>query len=123
MCRPEEENDFAYTPGTNVRYYGEGDQIAAGGLNFLVMETPGHSPSSVSLLCENALFSGDLLFKDSVGRTDLPGGDLNTLLQSLKKVAALPDDCEIYPGHLESTTLDDEKRMNQYMRYAINGTL
>jgi glyoxylase-like metal-dependent hydrolase (beta-lactamase superfamily II) len=64
-------------------FYAEGDVIRAGGLEFKVLETPGHSRGSVTLMCENALFTGDTLFKDSCGRTDLEGGSHGTLMRSL----------------------------------------
>ena len=70
----------------NAMYYGEGDRITVGSLTFLVMETPGHSPGSVTLMCGPALFTGDTLFRDSAGRTDLPGGDMETEMASLRRL-------------------------------------
>jgi glyoxylase-like metal-dependent hydrolase (beta-lactamase superfamily II) len=100
-----------------LRGYAEGDEIAVGGLVFRVMETPGHSAGSVTLRCENALFTGDTLFRDSCGRTDL-GGDMETLLESLRRLSSLEGDYEVYPGHAETSTLDRERRFNYYVRYA-----
>jgi glyoxylase-like metal-dependent hydrolase (beta-lactamase superfamily II) len=100
-----------------LKTYAEGDVIAVGGLNFTVLETPGHSPGSVTLQCENALFTGDTLFCDSCGRTDL-GGSMDEMLVSLKRLSALDGDFEVYPGHGESTTLAREREFNYYVRYA-----
>ena len=90
-----------------------------GALTFKVLETPGHSPGSVSFLCGEALFTGDTLFMGSCGRTDLPGGDMRTLLASLRKLAMLPGDYEVYPGHMGTTTMRLERATNYYVRYAM----
>ncbi len=111
--------DYRFTPPAGSIFYGEGDTFTVGALTFKVIETPGHTPGGVCLICDGALFCGDTLFKDSCGRTDLPGGDMPTLMQSLKKLAALPGDYEVYPGHMESSTLYRERRFNYYMRYAM----
>ena len=73
-------------------FYGEGDEVHVGSLTFRVMETPGHTAGGVTLICEDALFTGDTLFRLSCGRTDFPGGDLNQELASLKRIADLPGD-------------------------------
>lgn len=109
---------FRFTPPEDTVWYKQGDTFTVGGLTFEILETPGHSPGSVTILCEDALFTGDTLFKDSCGRTDLPGGDMPTLLKSLKKLHDLPGDYEVYPGHMDPTTLDRERRFNYYMKYA-----
>ena len=70
-------------------------------------------------MCGEAMFCGDTLFRDSCGRTDLPGGDMPTLMTSLKKLGSLPGDYEVYPGHMDSSTLERERRFNYYMRYAM----
>jgi glyoxylase-like metal-dependent hydrolase (beta-lactamase superfamily II) len=70
-------------------------------------------------MCENALFTGDTLFRDSCGRTDFPGGSMETELKSLKRLYELPGDYEVYPGHMETTTLERERRFNFYMKSAI----
>ena len=101
-----------------LRLYSEGDKLTSGNLEFTVLETPGHSPGSVTLMCENALFTGDTLFRDGCGRTDLDGGDTNTLLSSLKRLSDLEGDFEVYPGHADSSTLSRERSFNHYMRYA-----
>jgi len=99
-------------------YYGEGDVMKVGGLEFTVMDTPGHSPGSVTLKCQSALFTGDTLFRDSCGRTDLDGGDMDTLLASLRRLSSLEGDYEVYPGHADTTTLTRERTFNYYMKYA-----
>lgn len=111
--------DYRYDPAEGTIMYGEGDIFHVGGLTFQVIETPGHTPGGVCLICEDALFTGDTLFAGSCGRTDLPGGDMDQLLHSLKRLYELPGDYEVYPGHMDSSTLDRERRFNQYMRYAV----
>lgn len=85
------------------------------GLTIRVIPTPGHTPGSVCLLTENTLFSGDTLFAGSCGRTDLPGGNWQQITASLKKLAALPGNYPVYPGHGGSTTLDRERQSNPYL--------
>ena len=96
--------------------YGEGDFVEAAGLSFKVLHTPGHTPGSVCLLCENAMFSGDTLFWGSCGRTDLPGGSWATIRKSLLRLASVSGDYDVYPGHGDATTLSFERKMNPYMR-------
>ena len=99
-----------------VNFCEEGELIQGGGLEFLVLETPGHTWGSVCYLCENAMFSGDTLFAGTCGRTDLPGGDGVTIQNSLKRLAELESDFTVYPGHGESTTLARERMYNPYMQ-------
>ena len=96
--------------------YGEGDTLRLAGLTIQVIHTPGHTPGSVCLLCEDALFSGDTLFARSCGRTDLAGGDMDAMTASLKRLAALEKDYRVFPGHNSATTLALEKEYNPYMR-------
>lgn len=80
--------------------------------------TPGHSPASLSFYCEESGFviSGDVLFRESIGRTDLPGGDFDTLLRSIrKKLLVLDDAVVVYPGHGPATTIGHEKRFNPFL--------
>ena len=110
---------YSFEPPAGSVWYGEGDEFRVGSLVFRVLETPGHTPGGVCLVCEDAIFSGDTLFRDSCGRTDLPGGDMPTQLRSLKRLCDLPGDYEVYPGHMDPTTLDRERRFNYYMKYAV----
>ena len=110
---------FRLTADEKVRFFTEGDIVKVGGLSFEVLETPGHSPGSVTLRCENALFVGDTLFRNSAGRTDLGEGNIQLLLKSLNRLSQLEGDFEVYPGHMDATTLDRERRFNEYMRYAL----
>jgi glyoxylase-like metal-dependent hydrolase (beta-lactamase superfamily II) len=96
----------------------DGDVLAVGKLEISVMVTPGHTPGSVCYLIrrgeKSILASGDTLFAQSVGRTDLPGGDYGALLTSLRKLAALPDDLPVFPGHGPGTTIGQERKSNPF---------
>ena len=97
----------------------DGDELSFGDIKVKVMATPGHTEGSVCLLIgeiegQFALFSGDTLFAQSVGRTDLPGGDSSALESSLVKIASLPPELVVYPGHGPSTTIYDEARKNPF---------
>ena len=95
--------------------YGAGSILNVAGLYIHVLHTPGHTPGSVCLLVDDAIFSGDSLFAGSCGRTDI-GCDWGAIQKSLKLLAAMDTDFTVYPGHGESTTLAYEKRYNPYMR-------
>ena len=101
-----------------LSFYSEGDTINAGSLEFKIIETPGHSKGSVTIMCEDALFTGDTLFHGDCGRTDLEGGSREEILKSLKRLAELDGDYEVYPGHEESSTLSSERSFNRDMRQA-----
>ena len=100
---------------TEVRFCEDGELVCAGGLDFTTFATPGHTWGSVCYLCGDALFSGDTLFAGSCGRTDLPGGDWNTIAESLKRLASLEGNYTVYPGHGNSTTLAAERQYNPYL--------
>jgi hydroxyacylglutathione hydrolase len=103
--------DRSWTPGETVR---------VGALAFDVRHTPGHSPGSVSLAGEGAVFSGDVLFQGSIGRTDLPGGDLETLIGSIEReLLVLPDSTIVYSGHGPTTTIGVERRANPFLSGAF----
>ncbi|CAI6084695.1 putative metallo-hydrolase [Paenibacillus sp. JJ-100] len=94
----------------------EGQKLQLIGHTFQVYHTPGHSPGSVSLLCENDLFAGDVLFRMGVGRTDLTGGRERDLIDSIQnKLYRFPDDVKVYPGHGPKTTIGYEKQNNPYV--------
>ena len=81
-----------------------------------MLHTPGHTPGSISLLGDGIVFSGDTLFAQGVGRTDLPGGSDDDLLASIREqLLTLPDDTVVYPGHGPQTTIGDEKRLNPFL--------
>lgn len=99
--------------------YADGDTVEVGSLRFTVLETPGHTPGSVCLLCENVLFSGDTLFAGSCGRVDLAGGVPAQMGTSLKRLAELPGNYAVLPGHGPATTLEAERADNPYLREAM----
>lgn len=94
----------------------EGDSLSIGDLIFTVLETPGHTPGCICLQCGDILFSGDTLFKDSIGRLDFPGGDTAAMLASLRRLVQLEPDTTVYPGHGPSTTIGREIRCNPYLQ-------
>jgi glyoxylase-like metal-dependent hydrolase (beta-lactamase superfamily II) len=96
--------------------YKGGITIEAAGLDVFVRHTPGHTPGSVCLLVENVLFSGDTLFAGSCGRTDLPGGDWSAICESLRRIARMPGNFKVCPGHGEATTLEQERKYNPYLK-------
>jgi len=96
-----------------------GERLELAGLVFDVIFTPGHSPGHVTFAVagESALFSGDVLFQGSVGRTDLPGGDWPTLARSIDELLGLfPDDTRVHPGHMGLTTLGRERATNPFLQ-------
>ena len=109
---PEPERTEIDTP---VR---DGDQLQLGPAVFHAIHTPGHTQGSISLWipAENKLVAGDTLFRESIGRTDLPGGDGRQIVQSIRsKLFHLPDDAIVIPGHGEVTTIAHEKRFNPFV--------
>ena len=115
----------------DVRELADGQRLAIAGLRFDVDHTPGHTPGSVTFRApygdqgsrraadaiSAVMFSGDLLFAGSIGRTDLPGGDHPTMLRSLaEKVLRLPDDVVVLPGHGEQTTIGRERASNPFLQ-------
>lgn len=101
-----------------VIYINEGEIIKVGKDDLEILLTPGHSPGSVSFYSKEAKFvlSGDVLFHSGIGRTDLPGGDYETLMSSIRdKLFVLPDDVTVYSGHGPQTTIGEEKRSNPFL--------
>lgn len=105
----------------NVTPYREGDRITVADLEVEVLETPGHTPGSVTLHAGDVLFTGDTLFAGSMGRTDLPGGDEGQLMASLRRLGELPGDYQVLPGHEERSTLERERQGNYCLRAAMRG--
>ena len=90
--------------------------ITAGEVSLKVLHTPGHTPGGISLLEQGMVFTGDALFAGSIGRTDFPGGDLTTLLRSIKtNLMTLPDDTKVFSGHGPASTIGDERRDNPFL--------
>lgn len=97
----------------------QGDHLRIGGTDLEVLHTPGHTPGSISLWipAEKKLLAGDTLFRDSIGRTDLPGGDGHLILRSIRdRYFPLPDETEVIPGHGDNTTLGREKEFNYFLQ-------
>jgi glyoxylase-like metal-dependent hydrolase (beta-lactamase superfamily II) len=130
-CHPNEKVvlDYAPTSGLNwglpfdnytgaITYITEKNTISLGLDSLEIFFTPGHSPGSISFFAEKEKFivSGDVLFRESIGRTDLPGADHETLLKSIQsKLFTLPEDIKVYSGHGEVTTIGYEKRNNSFL--------
>ncbi len=94
----------------------EGDEIKVGNLSFTVIHTPGHSRGSVCLLGEGIALTGDTIFQGSVGRTDFPGGSIEELKQSFKRLIELPEETQVLSGHGPETTVGREKKENFFVR-------
>lgn len=103
----------------DITPYREGDTVEVDGIRLEVLDTPGHTPGSVTLRAENVLFTGDTLFAGSMGRTDLPGGDEGELMRSLKRLGELEGDYQVLPGHEGQSTLERERKSNYCLRAAM----
>lgn len=129
---PNEEQVLAFGPQSGImwglpfdnykgplNFINEGEEITLGNDVLKIILAPGHSPGSVCFYCEEEQFiiGGDVLFRESIGRTDLPLGDHQTLMDSIQnKLFVLPDEVEVYPGHGPSTTIGWEKRNNPFLQ-------
>ena len=104
-------------PAVIERELTDGSRWEESGLAYEIIATPGHTPGGVCIYfpAEQALFTGDTLFAGSVGRTDLPGGDSRILQESLKKLAALPPETKVFPGHGPATSIGHEKQTNFFL--------
>lgn len=111
---------IAYDPSPSISiFYDGGDELTFGNTTLKVLFTPGHSPASISLYHPPTaiLVAGDVLFQQSIGRTDLPGGNMDTLLASIReRFFVLPDNTTVYPGHGPETTIGEEKRSNPFLK-------
>jgi len=103
-------------PPAPDRLVKDGDTILFGDLKFQVVHTPGHSPGGICLLGEGAVFTGDTLFAQGIGRSDLPGGDYHVLMAAIRsRLLSLPDETVVYPGHGPETSIGYERRYNPYL--------
>jgi glyoxylase-like metal-dependent hydrolase (beta-lactamase superfamily II) len=99
------------------RTVAEGDRVTFGDIALTVLHTPGHTPGGISFHTDRCVFVGDALFYGSIGRTDFPGGDYDTLIASIRtKLFTLDDDTTVYTGHGPATTVGQEKRSNPFVR-------
>jgi len=107
-----------YTPSPKPKFY-QGGEISLGAEKLKILFAPGHSPGHVAFYSKTAgiLLSGDVLFKQSIGRTDLPGGNMDQLMKSIsEELMLLPDETKVYAGHMEDTTIGEEKKLNPFLR-------
>jgi len=107
----------SYTPATPDRLLQLGDTIVVGTMEFQILFVPGHAPGHIAFVNteEKICLSGDVLFRSSIGRADLPGGNYDTLIKSIREqLFALPDDTVVFPGHGPTTTIKFEKKNNPY---------
>lgn len=104
-----------------LTFYEDGSHVSVGDVDFEVLHTPGHTAGSVVLRAGDTLFTGDTLFKGSMGRTDLPGGSHEDMSRSLRRLGALEGDLKVLPGHMDASTLDHERKYNYYLKEAMKG--
>ncbi|MBF0483452.1 MAG: MBL fold metallo-hydrolase [Candidatus Omnitrophica bacterium] len=114
----EPETDFFMIPVDHLVMLNDGDKIKVGSLEIDCILTPGHSPGCMCFRYKNILITGDTLFVDAIGRTDLPGSDPKAMDESLAKLLKLPDDTVIYPGHAyghaDCDTIGNQRKTNPY---------
>lgn len=126
------DNELIEDPEKNMSAYGftlagaikatadrlleDGDEISLGENSFKIIHTPGHTMGSICILYEDSLFSGDTLFKETVGRTDLPNANPSEMQKSIKKLMNLNDNIKVFPGHGDSSKMGHEKMYNPFMK-------
>jgi len=124
MAKQQFLGGMTFSEPDDVRALADGENVSLRGLEITIGHTPGHTPGSVTFrsAIENtggedldAIFTGDLLFAGSIGRTDLPGGDQPAILKSLARTLTLPDETIVLPGHGPQTTIGDERRTNPFL--------
>ena len=94
----------------------DGDSVQVEGIVLRVLHTPGHSPGSITLVGNDVVFTGDILFTGSIGRYDLPGGSLKEIKKSLSKLMILPNHMKVYPGHGPTSTIGEERKTNPFLQ-------
>jgi hydroxyacylglutathione hydrolase len=119
MAKQQFLGGMTFSEPDDVKALADGEIVPLAGLGFRVGHAPGHTPGSVTFRSGHddldALFTGDLLFAGSIGRTDLPGGDHQTILRSLARTLTLPDATVVLPGHGPTTTIGDERETNPFL--------
>ena len=119
MTKQQFLGGMTFSEPDDVKALEDGEIVTLAGLDFTIGHTPGHTPGSVTFRsgaeAVDALFTGDLLFAGSIGRTDLPGGDHATILKSLARTLSLPDVTVVLPGHGPTTTIGDERQTNPFL--------
>jgi glyoxylase-like metal-dependent hydrolase (beta-lactamase superfamily II) len=119
MVKQQFLGGMTFSEPDDVKALSDGEVITLAGLEFTIGHTPGHTQGSVTFRSgaedRDALFTGDLLFAGSIGRTDLPGGDYQQILHSLARTLTLPDATIVLPGHGPQTTIGDERRTNPFL--------
>ena len=124
LTEPDQQGVFDF--GVNDEFEADnfvedGEILSFGDLKIKVLHTPGHTKGSCCYLCENTLFSGDTLFRRSIGRVDLPGGNESAMMKTLKNIIAeLPEELDVCPGHGEFTTIGEEIAENPYIKEVID---
>jgi hydroxyacylglutathione hydrolase len=124
VCLHEGDYFMLESRPEGLRGLADGETLALGGERIKVLHTPGHTPGSVCFLAKGALLSGDTMFVGECGRVDLPGSSAEELFESFSKLASLPDDCVLYPGHSyngDTSTLRVQKEYNLYLKLARQG--
>ncbi len=97
-------------------YVNDGNTLDIGDMKLKFIHTPGHTPGGMCIYVGDCLFSGDTLFKYSIGRTDFPGGDFEAIINSIRtKLFCLPDETKVFPGHMDNTEIGKEKRSNPFV--------
>ncbi|MGH3252441.1 MAG: MBL fold metallo-hydrolase [Trebonia sp.] len=119
MAKQQFFGGMTFSEPDDVKTLADGEIVPLAGLDFKIGHTPGHTRGSVTFRSDaedlDTLFTGDLLFAGSIGRTDLPGGDHQTILRSLARTLTLPDATVVLPGHGPTTTIGDERRANPFL--------
>lgn len=131
ICIHKEDANMLVNPEKNLSFFigslissppadrllDDGDILGSGTISLQVIHTPGHSPGSISLLSQDCIFTGDLLFAGGIGRYDFPGSSYNLLIESLRKIMKLYSDLIVYPGHGPATTIGEERETNPFITF------
>lgn len=101
-------------------YVDDGDTVKVGRIELRIIHTPGHTPGSISILGQGYIFTGDTLFKGTIGSTDFPGGNWNQMVESITRLMALPDSIVVLPGHGDKTSIGRERRYNPFVKEILS---